>query len=119
MRLKLVALSALAVLTFATTEVFAQAVGTQSRVPNLSGWYRCVRRCAGAGPIHIVQRGWALSVTNEIGQHSEAWIDGPGHIWLESWKQGAVYSPGGFTIQFYRGPVWVLVIPTPIPGYPD
>src|SRR5205823_4850567 len=29
-----------------------------------------------------------------------------GHIWAESWNQGAIYSSDGMTIQFDRGTVW-------------
>lgn len=104
----LVALSALA-----TTDASAQSVGTQFWVPNLSGLYRCVHNCAGAGRARITRNGWELNLTNEIGQSSRAWIDWPGHIWAQSWNEGAVYSPDGFTIQFNRGTVWVLIEPMP------
>jgi hypothetical protein len=60
-------------------------------------------------------RGRQLSLTNENGQASSAWIDWPGHIWT-SLNEGAVYSPDGFTIQFNNGSVWILLEPTPIPG---
>ena len=87
----------------------AQAIGTQDRVPNLSGLYRCVRNCAGASLARITAYGWNLLLTNELGQTTKAWIDWPGHIWI-------VYSPDGFTIQFNRGSVWVLTDPQPLPG---
>jgi hypothetical protein len=106
----LIALGALA-----ATHASAQSVGTQRSLPDLTGLYRCVRNCAGAGPAHIVQRGWELRLTNEIGEPAEAWIDWPGHIKSHSWN--AVYSPDGFTIQFYNGAVWVLVDPRPVPGW--
>ncbi len=75
-----------------------------------------MRACAGPGSARVIQTGWELSLTNEAGQPSRAWIDGPGHIWAESWNEGAVYSPDGFTIQFNGGRVWVLVEPRPLPG---
>ena len=107
----LIALSALAV-----THASAQSVGTQSWVPNLSGLFRCVHNCAGAGLASVAQEGWQLSLTNEGGQPSRAWISWPGHIWAQDWNEGAVYSADGFTIQFDRGSVWVLVVPQPVPG---
>jgi hypothetical protein len=94
----------------------AQAVGTQDRVPNLSGLYRCVRNCAGASLARITAYGWNLLLTNELGQTTKAWIDWPGHIWMPALNEGAVYSPDGFTIQFNRGSVWVLTDPQPLPG---
>jgi hypothetical protein len=81
----------------------AQAIGTQDRVPNLSGLYRCVRNCAGASLARITAYGWNLLLTNELGQTTKAWIDWPGHIWMPALNEGAVYSPDGFTIQFNRG----------------
>lgn len=113
MTVKMIALVALSAL--AATDASAQSVGSQSWVPNLSGLYRCVQNCAGAGLAHVTQNGWELNLTNEIGQPSRAWIDWPGHIWAQSWNEGAVYSPDGFTIQFDRGSAWVLVEPTPVP----
>ena len=102
----LIALSALA-----ATSASAQSIGTQRLPPDLGGLYRCVRNCAGTGPAQISQRGWDLYLTNENGQTARAWIDWPGHIKSQSWDDCAVYSPDGFTIQFNRGAVWVLVDP--------
>jgi hypothetical protein len=91
----------------------AQAIGTQDRVPNLSGLYRCVRNCAGASLARITAHGWQITLTNELGQTSKAWIDWPGRIWVLALNEGAFYSPDGFTIQFNGGTVWVLVEPGP------
>lgn len=113
MRLRMAALIALN--AFAATDASAQAVGTQSWLPNLSGVYRCVNHCTGAGIVRVVQRGRQLTLVDPGGQLSSAWIEAPGHIWT-AWKEGAVYSPDGFTIQFAGGTVWVLLEPTPIPG---
>jgi hypothetical protein len=83
----------------------------------LSGQYQCIAGCAGgsAGPAFVTQNGWDLNVVNEIGQPSRAWIDWPGHIWVQSWNEGAVYSTDGMTVQFDNGTVWaksvILVVP--------
>ena len=114
---KMMALAALGAL--AATDASAQAVGSQTLVPNLSGVYRCVHHCGGVRLMHIAQNGRELDLTNEAGQASTAWIDWPGHIWTQALNEGAVYSPDGRTIQFNRGMVWVLVHPTPAPGTAD
>jgi hypothetical protein len=83
----------------------------------LSGQFQCVQGCAAAaaGPAFVTQNGWSLNLVNEIGQPSRAWIDWPGHIWAQSWNEGAVYSPDQMTIQFDNGTVWskniILVVP--------
>jgi hypothetical protein len=85
--------------------------------PGLSGQFQCIAGCAGGivGPAFVTQNGWDLNLVNEIGQPSRAWIDYPGHIWVQSWNEGAVYSADGMTIQFDNGTVWaknvVLVVP--------
>jgi hypothetical protein len=83
--------------------------------PGLSGQFQCIAGCAGGGPAFVTQNGWDLNIVNEIGQPSRAWIDYPGHIWVQSWNQGAVYSTDGMTIQFDNGTVWaknvILVVP--------
>jgi len=81
----------------------------------LSGQFQCIAGCAGAGPAFVTQNGWDLNLVNEIGQPSRAWVDWPGHIWVQSWNEGAVYSADGMTIQFDNGTVWaknvILVVP--------
>ena len=105
------AVAAPAVQTVATPLV-APGVG-----PGLSGQFRCIAGCAGglAGPAFVTQNGWDLNLVNEIGQPSRAWVDYPGHIWVQSWNEGAVYSADGMTIQFDNGTVWaknvILVVP--------
>src|ERR1700720_4251317 len=111
MTMKTIALAT--AIALAAADASAQAVGTQSWVPNLSGLYRCVHNCAGSGLARITAYGWNLTLTNELGQTSRAWIDWPGHIWVPALNAGAVYSPDGFTIQFNRGTVWVLIEPMP------
>jgi hypothetical protein len=90
---------------------------------NMSGQFLCVQGCAGGlvGPAVVTQNGWDLNLVNELGQPTRAWIDWPGHIWAQSWNEGAVYSPDGMTIQFDSGTVWqrnigMLVLPL-APGY--
>jgi hypothetical protein len=80
----------------------------QGLVLNVSGQFQCVEGCAGGlpGPAFITQNGWDLNLVNELGQPSRAWIDRPGHIWAQSWNEGAVYSSDGMTIQFDNGTVW-------------
>jgi hypothetical protein len=85
--------------------------------PGLSGQFQCIAGCAGGspGPAFVTQNGWDLNLVNEIGQPSRAWIDWPGHIWVQSWNEGAVYSTDGMTIQFDIGTVWaksvIFVVP--------
>jgi hypothetical protein len=88
------------------------------QVLNMSGQFLCVQGCAGGlvGPVVVTQNGWDLNLVNELGQPTRAWIDWPGHIWAQSWNEGAVYSPDGMTIQFDNGTVWqrnveLLVLP--------
>jgi hypothetical protein len=72
---------------------------------------RCCNTCpqisGGPGQAYITQNGWDLNLVNEVGQPSRAWVDWPGHIWAQSWNEGAVYSPDGMVVQFDRGSVWV------------
>jgi len=95
-----------------------------AQVPaDLSGQYQCLQNCRGPGLAYVTQYGWDLNLVNEAGQPSRAWIDHPGHIWAQSWDEGAVYSPDGFTIQFDDGTVWqryvgqgLPVVPAPAPA---
>jgi hypothetical protein len=102
----------------ATPAVQAVATPVWSGIgAGLSGQFQCVAGCAGGvvGPAFVTQNGWDLNLVNEIGQPSRAWIDYPGHIWVQSWNEGAVYSADGMAIQFDNGTVWaknvVLVVP--------
>jgi hypothetical protein len=98
-----------------------QAIATPVVAPGvglgLSGQFQCIAGCGGGivGPAFVTQNGWDLNLVNEIGQPSRAWIDYPGHIWVQSWNEGAVYSTDGMTIQFDNGTVWaknvILVVP--------
>lgn len=85
--------------------------------PGLSGQFQCIAGCAGglAGPAFVTQNGWDLNLVNEIGQPSRAWIDYPGHIWAQSWNEGAVYSADGMTIQFDNGTLWAKTILLVVP----
>jgi hypothetical protein len=55
---------------------------------NLSGRWQCVASCLGpqGSFAYITQNGWDLNVLNESGMPSRAWIDYPGHIWVEPTK---------------------------------
>jgi hypothetical protein len=94
-------------------------LGSSGVGPGLSGQFRCIAGCAGgsAGPAFVTQNGWDLNLVNEIGQPSRAWIDYPGHIWVQSWNEGAVYSADGMTIQFDNGSVWAKNIVLLVPQY--
>jgi hypothetical protein len=83
---------------------------------NLSGPYICVQGCVpgfAGQPTFITQDGWNLNLLNEAGQHSRAWIDWPGHIWVQNWNEGAVVSPDGVIVQFDRGQVWQRYVVAP------
>jgi len=95
---------------FAVAALIAMlSTDASAQVLNLSGPYRCIQGC-GEGligqPAFITQDGWNLRLVNEASMPSRAWIDRPGHIWVDSWHEGAVYSADGTTIQFDRGTVW-------------
>jgi hypothetical protein len=104
MKIIVIALAALSAL--AVTDASAQ-------VANLSGPYQCVQNCRGPSPAFITQNGWDLNLVNEIGAPSRAWIDWPGHIWVQYWNEGAAYTPDGMTIQFDRGSVWQRIVEQP------
>jgi hypothetical protein len=93
---------AAALLVITSTEASTQIL-------NLSGSYRCVQGCLDGLTdqlAFITQHDWDLSLVNEAGMPSRAWIDRPGHIWIDGWHEGAVYSLDGMTVQFDRGTVW-------------
>ena len=115
MRLIPIVLAAVGTLT--ATQALTQAASAQYYI-DLSGPYRCVQLCvAGAPqPAFINQVSRELSLVNEAGIPGRGWIDWIGHIWVETWQQGAIYSPDGSTIQFDGGTLWVrapevLVVP--------
>jgi len=94
----------------------ALAVGdAHAQWADLNGQYHCVENCLGPGPAFITQRGWDMNLVNEAGLPSRAWVDYPGHLWAENWRQGAVFSPDGLTVQFDNGSVWQRIIPAPPP----
>jgi hypothetical protein len=97
------------------------AAPVPGQVLNVSGQFECIQGCAGGLPglAFVTQNGWDLNLVNELGQPTRAWVDWPGHIWAQSWNEGAVYSPDGMTIQFDNGAVWQrsLQLLEPIPTY--
>ena len=99
---------------FAAKAASAQAIGSQTWIPDLSGTYRCVQYCGGRHLVHIQQYSRQLEVSDG-NRTVTAWIGASGHI-STSWNEAGVYSPDGTTIQFAGGAVWVLVEPTPVPG---
>ena len=105
MKLKLLAAAAL--LACAGTSLASTGASAQW-MTSLSGPYHCVQNCQVPvnGQAFVTQNGWDLNVLNDIGIPSHAWIDYPGHIWVERAHQGAIYSPDGFTLQFDRGTIW-------------
>ena len=84
------------------------AASAPGQLLNVSGQFQCIQGCAGGLPglAFVTQNGWDLNLVNELGQPTRAWVDWPGHIWAQSWNEGAVYSPDGMTIQFDNGAVW-------------
>jgi hypothetical protein len=97
----------------------ASGASAQGVNVNLSGRWQCDAVCLGApgGFGYITQNGWDLNVVDDVGQPSRAWIDYPGHIWLDRANQGAIFSPDGFALQFDRGTVWQRApeMPPPLP----
>ncbi len=90
--------------------VFASfyAVDASAQNANLSGRWQCMALCLGppGGFAFITQNGWDMNILNDVGESSRAWIDYPGHIWIDRSNQGAIFSPSGFTLQFDRGTIW-------------
>ncbi len=97
------------------------ASSASARGINLSGRWQCVASClAPPGSFaYITQNGWDLNVVNEAGMASRAWVDYPGHIWIDRANQGAIYSPDGFTLQFDSGTVWQRAPVLPPPPLPS
>jgi hypothetical protein len=95
---------------FATTVLLMAlaATGASAQVVNLSGRWQCMALCLGppGGFAFITQNGWDLNVVNDVGAASRAWVDYPGHIWLERANVGAIYSPDGIVLQFDNGTIW-------------
>ena len=98
--------------------VLASAASAQG--VNLSGRWQCVASCLGppGGFAYITQNGWDLNLLSEAGVASRAWIDYPGHIWVDRANLGAVYSPEGFALQFDNGTVWQRAPALPPPPPP-
>ena len=111
-----------AIVIAATSLIASQAL---AQGVDLTGRYRCVQGCAAPGQVaFITQNGWNMNLVNEVGEPARAWIDWYGHLWVERWNEGAIFSPDGITIQFDRGTVWQRdlgeLVPdvAPVPGPP-
>jgi hypothetical protein len=96
------------------------AASAQVRGVDLNGQYQCIVLCRGlpGAPAFVTQNGWELNVVNDAGMPSRAWVDYPGHIWIDSAQQGAIYSPDGFRIQFDSGTIWQRAPAVLLPGPP-
>jgi hypothetical protein len=97
----------------ATTGASAQGV-------NLSGRWQCVTLCTGVPGsfAYITQNGWDLNMVSDAGVPSRAWIDWQGHVWVDRFQEGAVYSPDGFALQFDHGTLWQRAPELPPPPPP-
>jgi len=99
----------------------ALSVTTADAQPvNLSGQYVCVQACRfglAGNPAYVTQNGNDINLLNEAGESARAWIDwlSSGRIWVESWHEGAVFSPDGMSIQFDQGTVWTRDLGPPPP----
>jgi hypothetical protein len=91
----------------------ALVTSASAQVP-LSGQYQCLQNCTGPSLAFVTQNGWDLNLVNEAGQPARAWIDYRGHIWVDRWDEGAMFSPDGLTIQFDNGTVWRRAVPVPV-----
>jgi hypothetical protein len=100
----------------AAAALAAGLTGASAQVLNLTGQFQCVRLCAASPPAfaYLTQIDWQMSLVNEAGLPSRAWIDYPGHIWVQAWNEGAFYSPDGIFIQFDNGTVWQRVVEVPV-----
>ena len=99
-----------------STAAIAPDASAQVQGVDLNGTYRCVVQCDVPGGLVVVtQYGTQLNVRTDAGRPSVAWVDYPGHIWLDWLGQGAKYSPDGMRIQLDRGTVWHRVPARPAP----
>ena len=113
--------TSLLVLLGAAAAIAAGATGASAQpVLNLTGQFQCVKQCSAGPPAfaYVTQAGWQLNLVNEAGFGARGWIDYPGHIWVEAWNEGAIYSADGMTIQFDRGTVWERYVAPPPPPPP-
>jgi hypothetical protein len=103
MKMTLTAIALAAGLTGTLAAAPASAQGV-----NLSGRWLCVVKCFGppGGFAVITQYDRDLNVVNDAGAASRAWVDYPGHIWIDRANEGAIYSPDALTLQFDSGTVW-------------
>lgn len=114
--MRTISLAMALVAAFAATDASAQSV-------NLTGTYKCTQMCRSGlvgNLAYITQNGPDLNLLNEAGEPARAWPDllAPAtRIWVDSWNEGAVYSPDGLLIQFDNGTIWQRDFgPPPAPG---
>jgi hypothetical protein len=106
-----------ALIATASLTLFSAATAS-AQIIDLTGRFRCVVLCAPGlqnAPTFVTQNGWSINLLNEAGQPSRAWIDWSGHIWADSWQEGALYSSDGMVIQFDRGTIWQRDLGEPPP----
>lgn len=110
----------LAIITTIAAALTATSAAAEGPYINLTGRWQCTAGCleTQGGFAFITQNGWDLNVVNDLGVASRAWVDYPGHIWLERANVGAVYSPDGIVLQFDNGTIWQRspeLLPAPLP----
>ena len=78
----------------AATVLAASLTGASAQVLNLTGQFQCVQLCSAAPPAlaYLTQVNWEISLVNDGGFPSRAWIDYPGHIWVAG-IDVPVYAP--------------------------
>jgi hypothetical protein len=108
-----------AIAAIAVTAALATTTVSAQNVVNLTGRWQCMAQCLAppGGFAFITQNGWDLNLVNDLGAASHAWVDYPGHIWLERANVGAIYSPDGIVLQFDNGTIWQRAPELP-PGPP-
>jgi hypothetical protein len=95
---------------FAAADASAQSI-------NLTGIYTCVEICRGTLPAHVTQNGPAVNLLTEAGVPARAWPDWfspASRIWIDTFNEGAVYSPDGMLIQFDNGTIWRRGLSPPV-----
>jgi hypothetical protein len=93
------------------TAIALNVTVASAQVGDISGRYRCVQMCKGgrSGPAFITHAEGSVDdfeLVNEVGVPARAWIDAPGHMWIQDWKLGALFGFDGLTIRFDNGTVW-------------
>src|SRR5262249_7471251 len=102
------------------TNAYAYAPAYAGYAATLTGQYRCIQMCSSGMPFnaaYVTQNGRELTVVDDLGMASRAWIENPGRMWVDRANQGAVFSADGMTIQFDRGTIWQRVVDVDVVDY--